>query len=274
MDSLFCCPLCGGTLQVTDSAYLCTHRHTFDRAAKGYVNLLPPNRKNSKEPGDDIDSLRARQRFLNAGFYAPLAERIAALAAEYCPQNAAVLDCCCGEGYYTRVLRRKLTDEGKTPRCAAFDIARTGVRYAATRSDPTEYAVAGVFHIPAASERFDLALLCFAPYCDTELTRILKPNGVLLRVLPGKRHLFALKELLYDSPYENDEAGDPVSVLKREAVHRVQSTIRLNSAQAVDLLAMTPYAYRTDPAAMARLQQITTLETEIDFLIECFRKPT
>ena len=107
MDSLFCCPLCGGTLQVTDSAYLCTHRHTFDRAAKGDVKLLPPNRKNSKEPGDDIDSLRARQRFLNAGFYAPLAERIAALATAYpvSEANRAIEDSASGRNIKTILVK-------------------------------------------------------------------------------------------------------------------------------------------------------------------------
>ena len=273
MESLFSCPICGGTLNITDSAYSCAAGHVFDRAAKGYVNLLPPNRKNSKEPGDDVDSIRARQRFLNGGFYAPLAERLRTLATKFLPQNGTLLDCCCGEGYYTRALRQALCTYGKNPRCAAFDISRTGIRYAATRSDPTEYAVAGVFHIPAPDAQFDLTLLCFAPYCDAEMTRILKPNGILLRVLPGKRHLFALKAQLYEHPYENDETGDPVSTLQCIDTQRVQAKIHVDRTQLTDLLAMTPYAYRTAPAAIARLQQLPGLETEIEFIIECFRKP-
>lgn len=273
MKSLFTCPVCGAPLEIDDKTYFCAQGHSFDRAAKGYVNLLLSNQKNSKEPGDDTESLKARRRFLSAGFYTPLATALGELAVEYAPQTPTVLDCCCGEGYYTKSILQALHRAGKVPAGAAFDISRIGVRMAATKPDPTEYAVASVFRIPAPDARFDLALLCFAPYCDRELTRILKSGSILLRVLPGRRHLFGLKALLYDHPYENDEQGEFPSVLKLEAVHEIRERIVLSGEQANDLLAMTPYAYRTDPAALTRFRQLSALDTEIEFRIECFRKP-
>ena len=39
-----------------------------------------------------------------------------------------------------------------------------------------------------------------------------------------------------------------------------------------DLLAMTPYAYRTDPAAMARLRALPSLDTPFDFVIQVLQK--
>lgn len=273
MESCFCCPVCGQPLTVEPSAYHCPQGHLFDRAAKGYVNLLLPNQRNSPEPGDDRNCLRARQRFLNGGFYAPLAEQVCAWAAAHTPDAPTVLDCGCGEGYYTRSLRAALTAAGKTPRMAGFDISRSGIKMAASRNDPTEFAVASIFRIPVCSERVDLALLCFAPYCDTEITRILKPGGILMHIFPGKRHLYGLKKVLYCHPYENDEQTAQSAQLTETTRLRVNGRLLLDGAQAADLLAMTPYAYRTDPAAMDRLQQLPQLETETEFIIQILRKP-
>lgn len=268
----FCCPVCGAPLTAEPHAYRCPSGHCFDRAAKGYVNLLLPNQKNSREPGDDPDCLRARHRFLSGGFYAPLAAQLGAWAAAHAPTHAAVLDCCCGEGYYTHSLCQALEAAGNPPQMAAFDISRSGVKLASSRSDPTAYAVASVFRIPVAPESVDLALLCFAPFCGTEFDRILKPGGVLLHVLPGNRHLFGLKSALYDHPYENDEQGVSTDRLVERDRLRVSGTLHLTAAQAADLLAMTPYAYRTDPAAMARLRALPSLDTPFDFVIQVLQK--
>ncbi len=273
MNSLFCCPVCGGVLDVGAQSYFCAQGHSFDRAAKGYVNLLLSNQKNSREPGDDADCLRARRRFLNSGFYAPLAQAIGQAAMDHTPFAPKVLDCCCGEGYYTHIIMDLLRDRGKRPQGAGFDISKHGVKMAARRNCPTEFAVASAFRIPSPDNTFDLALLCFAPYCDSELTRVLKPGGVLIRVIPGKTHLYGLKQVLYDRPYENDEESESPTVLQPVEVRRIADTIRLTSDQAIDLLSMTPYAYRTDPRSMLRLHDLPELKTDIEFIIEIFRKP-
>ena len=65
--SLFRCPLCGSPLTQEERGCICPARHSFDRAAAGYVHLLPPNRMHSKAPGDDKAMAAARNRFLSGG---------------------------------------------------------------------------------------------------------------------------------------------------------------------------------------------------------------
>ena len=269
--SIFCCPVCGGALTATAHRYACTTGHQFDRAAKGYVNLLLANQKHSAEPGDDTASLHARQRFLAGGYYAPLAQVIteAAMARVSCDRAAPlrVLDCGCGEGWYLRQLTQALTRAAIPFRAAGFDISRTGVKLAAHRADPTEFAVASLFRIPVSSGGIDLALHCFAPFCGSELRRILAPGGTLLRVIPGRRHLFALKAALYDHPYENDECCAEEPGLQRIAQRRVFAPVTLTHDALADLFAMTPYAYRCTPEAAARLLARDALEVETEFLV-------
>ena len=41
----FICPVCSQQLTVKEKSYICKNRHTFDISSKGYVNLLPANKK-------------------------------------------------------------------------------------------------------------------------------------------------------------------------------------------------------------------------------------
>lgn len=96
---MLACPICSAPLNEVDNGVVCPAGHRFDRARQGYLNLLPVQHKNSRDPGDNLAMVEARRDFLNAGHYAPVARRLAALAAERKPQRW--LDIGCGEGYYT-----------------------------------------------------------------------------------------------------------------------------------------------------------------------------
>ena len=67
------CPLDGAPLQCQGSAWCCPAGHSFDIASQGYANLLPVHKKRSLDPGDSKEMVAARRRFLNAGFYQPIA---------------------------------------------------------------------------------------------------------------------------------------------------------------------------------------------------------
>ena len=72
MKSLFRCPLCAAPLEREERRWLCPAGHSFDKAAAGYVHLLPANRKHSKDPGDDKAMVTARSAFLENGYFSPL----------------------------------------------------------------------------------------------------------------------------------------------------------------------------------------------------------
>ena len=50
MESLFRCPLCAAALTREEKRYTCPTGHSFDRAAAGYVHLLPANKMHSRTP--------------------------------------------------------------------------------------------------------------------------------------------------------------------------------------------------------------------------------
>ncbi|MDP1793837.1 MAG: hypothetical protein Q8K63_06830, partial [Acidimicrobiales bacterium] len=102
--SALACPLDLLALERDDGAWRCPSGHSYDVSKEGYVNLLPPGKPSRKESGDDVESIQARRRFLDAGHYAPLAKRLAHLTGEL-SDRGTILDVGCGEGYYTAQLQ-------------------------------------------------------------------------------------------------------------------------------------------------------------------------
>ena len=63
---------------------VCENGHRFDVARQGYVNLLSPKDKRSKDPGDSKEMVYARAAFLNADFYQPVADACLDITLGYC----------------------------------------------------------------------------------------------------------------------------------------------------------------------------------------------
>lgn len=262
---MFICPVCGNLLQKEEKAYICPKGHNYDLAKEGYVYLLPPNKKHSKDPGDNKQMVAARRAFLETGLYQPFSDELNRLALEYLGENRSpvVLDAGCGEGYYTGRLAQAL---GERARVFGFDISKCAVRAAAKRYREIAFAVGSSFGIPFADAAADLVVNVFAPIVPEELARVVKPGGHLILAVPGERHLYGLKEILYEHPYENPykETEYPgFTFLQRTAVAR---EITITDPQTMlNLFAMTPYYWKTGVEGGENLRQTQRLETHIEF---------
>ncbi len=273
MESLFCCPICRAALDRQDNRYLCPAGHSFDRAAAGYVHLLPANKMHSKDPGDDKGMATARNRFLSGGYYKPLCDALAQLALQYAPATVSVLDSGCGEGYYSAAIYQALAQAGREVNLAGVDLSKHALRRAAKREKAAEFAVASVYDIPVADRSADLILNCFSPLALEEFLRILKPGGVYFYVVPGEKHLWELKEVLYENPYPNTEKLTPYEGFTYLEVQSVDGVIHLPDQQTIsDLFQMTPYFWKTPKSGTEKLAALDSLDTAISFRIHVFRK--
>ena len=102
------CPLCQHPLSQQGKTWRCEHRHSFDEAKSGYLNLLPVQHKNSKQPGDDKTMLNARRCFHDGEGYLPLMQSITSHIIQH-TQSAQwpvfnLYDAGCGEGSYLGVI--------------------------------------------------------------------------------------------------------------------------------------------------------------------------
>lgn len=271
--SLLICPVCGQPLAREGGSYLCPKRHRFDIASSGYVHLLTANRMHSKAPGDDKGMAAARNRFLSGGYYAPLRQCLEGLAKTYSGDAPNVLDSGCGEGYYTAGVYQALSEAGKAPQMAGIDISKFSLRWAAKREKRVEFAVASAYRLPVADRSIDLLINCFSPLGLEEFRRVLKPGGVFMYVVPAPKHLWELKEVLYDRPYENREERTEYPGFTYEEIRQVRETVHLPDGQTIqDLFQMTPYYWKTPRAGVERMKRLEALDVQIAFDIHVFRK--
>ncbi len=236
------CPLCREPLRDLDNGVGCPAGHRFDRARQGYLNLLPVQHKNSRDPGDNQAMVQARRDFLDAGHYAPVARRLAELAAERNPGRW--VDIGCGEGYYTAQLAEALpTSEGY-----ALDISREAVKRACKRSPRLTWLVASMARVPLADASCQFIASVFSPLDWQEARRLLGPGGGLMRVGPTSGHLMELRQKLYDEV--RDYADDKhLALVPADMVHAHSETLEFrlslaNPADRANLLAMTPHGWR------------------------------
>lgn len=271
------CPVCQTPITTTEDGGVCRKGHRFDRARSGYMHLLPANRKHAKNPGDDKLMVDARRKFLDKGYYRPLADTVSRLASEWLAnlphQTPCVLDAGCGEGYYTTLLYDALCQRGLEPDILGVDISKLALDKAAKRQKAIFYVVASVFHLPAPDACCDLLCSLFSPYCSEEYQRVIRPGGAMLLVIPGENHLWELKQAIYERPYKNQVkpfALEGFTLLDHMQVH---DTIYLAEHNDIEnLFKMTPYYYKTSEQDQARLLGREELTTQIEFEVLLYRK--
>lgn len=275
MNSLFCCPLCGGALAPVQTGLRCANKHCFDKAHEGYVHLLPASQMHAKIPGDNKEMVAARRSFLQTDGYEIFSNALNNLVcgAVRGIEQPTIVDAGCGEGYYTTRLAKALADAGKTPRIAAFDISKFAVKAAAkTGGAGIEYAVASSFHMPLKNAAFDAVINIFSPMVESEFARVLKKDGIFVFAVPGPRHLFGLKEVLYEKPYENIQQNVEYKGFQFEKRLPVQGKITVTGAEIMHLFAMTPYYWKTPKEGAEKLAALDSLTTEIHFDFLIFRR--
>lgn len=263
----YVCPLCNEPLNNQDKTWLCSNNHRFDCAKEGYVNLLPVQKKRSKDPGDNKEMMFARREFLNKGHYQLLSDRVNELALLHCPEASQGLDIGCGEGYYTHRLSAAMPEMA----IQGLDISKSALKYASKRYKQISFCVASAFEMPLKDDSFDFMLRIYAPSLDEELRRVIKAGGCLMTVSAGKNHHFALKELIYDEPKHH--ISDSSHIEGFELIHRenLESQLVLSDESDIEhFLNMTPYSWKLTADQKSALIK-DGLRCELDFKIEVFK---
>ncbi len=291
------CPLCKLPLKTHQDDALnsplktwsCANSHTFDKAKQGYVNLLPVQNKRSKMPGDDIEMVAARTTFFAQKPYQTLVLQLSKIIGALVLRNQSdfevlrnqvestcssikIYDSGCGEGYYVDELSRLLLDADSSRKSTAFsfaghDISKAAVLAAAKRNKDKQLVVASTINIPVLANSQDVILQVFAPACASEYARILRSNGVVITVNPGAKHLFELKEKVYENPQFHQDGDASLLGFEIAEQHKLSFSVALTSPEVrLSLLQMTPFYWKTNEQQRTLIQQ-ELLQVSADFNI-------
>lgn len=212
--------------------------------------------------------MRSRRHFLEAGFYQPLAESLASMIDKHATENSTmrILDMGCGEGYYSRQIEA-LCKKSTNLELHGLDIAKNAIFAAAKKQANAHFIVASNKRMPYADHYFDLIMRIYAPSNDAEIERLLKPNGLLLFVTPGPRHLWQLREFIYKEVKLHDIDISLPKGFEQIESQRISYKIKPDQQQRMALLQMTPFAWRAKGDVKNSIQLANGLEIETDFIL-------
>ena len=261
------CPICGQPLTVQDRQWVCAEHHSFDIARQGYVNLLSVQLKHSRNPGDTREQVRSRREFLQAGFYAPIAQTLMDTA-KALGASGPVLDVGCGECYYGVQLAQALG----TP-LTGLDISKEAVRCAAGTYKQAQWLCATAAHIPVEDGSAGLITSLFALTEAAEFHRVLRPGGYFFQVLARPDHLLGLKGIIYDQVLpKQPHPQEPLPGFEGVCSVPIRFTFTVAGQQVQNLLAMTPHVFRISKAGAERLAKTQTLTDTASCVLHVFRR--
>ncbi|MGO5287632.1 putative RNA methyltransferase [Pseudoscardovia suis] len=260
------------------SALVCEAGHTFDVSHKGYVNFVPAQKPLK---GYSKAFFEARREFLSWGYYDHVLQAVSQVVLKAAADARAndrfrVLDAGCAEGYYLRGIRQAIqSTDAKVDKAQAnaaqatsgtgpiaptetlligADISKDAVRLAAGGGDPNLWIVDDVANLALADASMDCILNVFTPANYREFRRVLRHGGMLVKVVPGPRHLEQLRRALGDA--DHDE-GDVMRIFQRNcdttAVIPATRTFDVPPERVPTLIGMTPLAFRLDEAQRRKI---------------------
>lgn len=206
---------CHQPLTRRDGGYACDRGHSFDIARSGYLNLLQPQDRRSRAPGDAPAALDARARLLassvGVAILSTVAERaVTALAGR---QDAVVLDLGCGTG---EALERVVTASGGAVGIG-IDISVEAVDRAARRAPAVTWAVANADRrLPLLDASVTLVLSINARRNPAECARVLVPGGHVLVTVPAPDDVIELRALMQGEGVARERAD---AVIEEHAPH-------------------------------------------------------
>ena len=208
---------CGEALARESRQLVCPRRHAFDVARSGYVNLLQPQDRRSRTPGDSKEAVSARRRFLDRGHSQELVARISDHV-----ERGPVLDVGCGEGHHLEAFRL-----GGAGEAHGVDISVAAIDLAARTYRQCHFIVANADRfLPYASASFGTVASITARFNAREFRRVLRPDGRLLIAVAGPDDLIELREAILGERKLVDRTEAAIGALEAEFRLEHQESVR------------------------------------------------
>ena len=234
------CTQCNAPFALRDGSLICENGHCYDLSTKGYVNLAPAR----DQRGEKYDAalFDSRARILSAGFYQPIAD---ALCHELAHARV-IADVGCGEGYYTRTIASAFPQA----RVIGLDLSRDAIQAAARQGHAPAWLIADLTRLPLRDGMVDALVDVLTPADYREFARVLKPGGLLLKVIPANDYLLEIRQALGDHlhAFSNERVIEHMeahaTILHRQTLRQ---TWDVTPEQAADFLQMTPMTFGISP---------------------------
>lgn len=236
--SILKCPFCSCDLSINEFSLKCKNNHTFNISKKGTTILY----KTSKLKEDKLYNKRlflARRQFINGNFYNALYTVIGKIIDDN--NIKTVLDMGSGEG--THDIKIIDTLMNKDVQFFGIDLSKDAIDLSNDFIDKKFIGIVGdLNYLPIKDNTVDLVLNILSPSNEKEMARILKKDGLIIKVTPKKEYLSELRCATNMKEYENEEVIDKNIHEKYEIVEKKEmiNTFNIDAEMSHNLINMTP----------------------------------
>jgi 23S rRNA (guanine745-N1)-methyltransferase len=271
-ETIFACPICKSSMKVMDfKSIICSNHHTFDFAKQGYMNLTihSVNTKYSK------GLFEARRKLITEGaFYKPLSHAIAKIINEHLFKSKeiiSILDTGCGEGsHLSNICDMVMTDSFKSVVGVGIDISKEGIMVASRNYSNKIWAVADLANTPFKNKQFDVILNILSPSNYVEFNRLLKSDGIVIKIVPQSGYLKELREHLFLKPEKQNYSNSETVERFYESFQFVESSrlsyvMNINKPSIEWLVQMTPLTWSTTEERVKSFLNKDSAQITVDF---------
>jgi 23S rRNA (guanine745-N1)-methyltransferase len=233
--SILKCPICSSKLELKEHYCECQSGHSFDIHKKGYICMLKnSNFKISKIYNADL--FKNRRKFIKNNVYIEMYKNIIKIINDrYKSRNINILDLGCGEGIHSYNILKELDNY----KYFGTDYSKVAINMATDYiSENRFYFVGDVNNLPINDNSIDVVLDILSPYSEQEVRRILKRDGIFIKVAPGRNYLKELRKSLKIKDYEENDLI--TKKFKNINVIEIDNKYKIDEKMKNNLIAMTP----------------------------------
>lgn len=262
---------CGEPLRGEGARWICSRDHSFDQHRSGFLNLLQPQDRRSKHPGDSREAAQARRRLADIGHADAVHGAFKHAIGSRSQEPTSLLDVGCGEGAFVRYI-------GPIPGLErhGVDISAPSIELAAKASPDVLFIVANADRfLPYADASFDFVTSIDARVNASEFDRVLTKTGLVLVAVPALDDLAELREHVLGGTVEKsraprieDELGKSFTLVDRTTI-RDRRTFEPDALR--DLLTATYRGFRQ--SEQATVATLSAMNVTLSHEVLAFRRP-
>ncbi len=238
--SLLMCPLCQSSIIVNDQGLTCTSDHHFDISKKGYVNFL--QRKGDQDYNQTL--YKARKNMIHLGLFDGIIETIKHIVDDEltAKPSIAILDAGCGDGSLLSKLINSLMC--KQVHVFGIDLSKDAISLATSNESAISWMIADLAKLPIKPKAMDAIINILSPANYQQFRRVLKDDGLCIKVIPNTNHFKQLREHYQIQNLNENHATKAINHFKNN-MHlfkeiKIEYDFKLNDEQQDLIQAMSP----------------------------------
>lgn len=237
----FCCPICKKNLDIKDDSIICNNKHTFNISKKGYLYLNSINNlHNSSLYNKDL--FLSRRNTLLSNLYEGVYNEIVNIIDKYNDSPISIIDIGSGEASHLYNLTKIKNFKFKL----AVDLSKEAINLATDYlNENIMSSISDVENIPIKNNKIDVILDFLSPMSIKECLRVLKDEGILIKISPTSNYLKEIRTLLNQKQYSNEDNVENNILNKIAPIYqtKIEYKKEVTTELASNLFKMTPLSY-------------------------------